>query len=210
MDVHAQTVVACALNTATGEVQRTKMSPEPEVVLSWIQRFPTDSKAVYEAGPTGYPLARHLREHGIDCVIAAPSKLLRAPGDHVKTDKRDAMGLAKILSLGEVTEVRIPTMEQESLRDLSRTRLQALKTLKLAKQRLGVLLLRHGVLSPDPKRTVKHTAWLRRQHFGQAGTEFFYQAEVELVELLAAHLNRLDQRITEIAPACEYAQAIDA
>ncbi|MGP5046838.1 IS110 family transposase [Glutamicibacter ardleyensis] len=210
LDVHAQTVVACALNTATGEVSRTKMSSEPEVVLDWIQKFPTDSQTVYEAGPTGYPLARHLREHGVDCVIAAPSKLLRAPGDHVKTDKRDAMGLAKILSLGEVAEVRIPTMEQEALRDLSRTRLQAQKTLKLAKQRLNALLLRQGVAYPDTKWTLKHMAWLHQQHFGQAGTEFSYQADVELVELLAAHLNRLDQRIKEIAPACEYARVIDA
>lgn len=143
-------------------------------------------------------------------MIAAPSKLLRAPGDHVKTDKRDAMGLAKILSLGEVAEVRIPTMEQEALRDLSRTRLQALKTLKLAKQRLNALLLRHGVSYPDTKWTLKHMHWLHQQHFGQAGTEFSYQADVELVELLAAHLKRLDQRITEIAPTCEYAQVINA
>lgn len=117
------------------------MSSEPEVVLSWIQTFPTEAKVVYEAGPTGYPLARHLLEHGVDCAIAAPSKLLRAPGDHVKTDKRDAMGLAKILSLGEVVEVRIPTMEQESLRDFSRTRLQAQKTLRLSMQRLNALLI---------------------------------------------------------------------
>ncbi|MGP9728837.1 IS110 family transposase, partial [Glutamicibacter sp. AOP3-A1-12] len=63
------------------------MSSDPEVVCSWIQQFPTDAKVVYEAGPTGYPLVRHLLANGIDCVIAAPSKLLRAPGDHVKTDK---------------------------------------------------------------------------------------------------------------------------
>lgn len=113
------------------------------------------------------------------------------------------MGLAKILSLGEVTEVRIPTMEQESLRDLS-------QTLKLAKQRLNALLLRHGVSYPDTKWSVKHMHWLHQQHFGQAGTEFSYQADVELVELLAAHLKRLDQRITEIAPTCEYAQVINA
>lgn len=210
LDVHAQTVVACALNTATGEVQRTKMSSELEVILAWIQKFPTEAKVVYEAGPTGYPLARHLLGHGVDCVIAAPSKLLRAPGDHVKTDQRDAMGLAKILSLGEVIEVRIPTMEQESLRDLSRTRLQAQKTLRLSKQRLNALLLRHGVSYPDTKWTVKHFDWLHRQHFGQAGTEFSYQADVELVELLATHLKRLDRRITEIAPTCEYSRVINA
>ncbi|MDV2978246.1 UNVERIFIED_CONTAM: transposase [Actinomycetes bacterium ARC8] len=133
LDVHAQTVVACALNPATGEIERTKMAMDSGVVLSWIQRFPSDAKTVYEAGPTGYALARHLLDHGVDCVIAAPSKLLRAPGDHVKTDQRDALGLARMLSLGEVTEVRIPTVEQEALRDLSRTRLQAQKSLQLGR-----------------------------------------------------------------------------
>lgn len=211
LDVHAKSVVACALNPATAEVQHTKMSAEPEVVLSWIQRFPTDTKAVYEAGPTGYPLARYLQEHGVDCVIAAPSKLLRAPGDHVKTDKKDSTDLARMLSLGEVTKVRIPSVEQEALRDLSRTRLQAQKTLAHSKQRLNALLLRHGRVYSEPSKwTRQHKEWLHRQHFDQAGTEFSYQADVELVELLEAHLKRLDQQIADLTPLCEYAEVINA
>lgn len=211
LDVHAQTVVACALNPATGEIERAKMAMEPDVVLSWIQRFPADAKAVYEAGPTGYTLARHLLVHGVDCVIAAPSKLLRAPGDHVKTDQRDALGLARMLSLGEVTKVRIPTVEQEALRDLSRTRLQAQKSLTLAKQRLNALLLRHGLRYLEPTRWNRpHLQWLHRQHFEQAGTEYSYQSDLELVELLDAHLKRLDARIAEVAATCEYADVINA
>ncbi|MGP5123000.1 transposase [Glutamicibacter ardleyensis] len=120
------------------------------------------------------------------------------------------MGLAKTLPLGEVVEVRIPTVGQETLRDLSRTRLQAQKTLKLSNQRLNAPLLRRGVSYPDTKRTVKYTAWLHRQHFGQAGTEFSYHADVELVELLAAHLKHFDQHIEETTPTCEYAQVINA
>lgn len=211
LDVHAQTVVACALNPATGEIERTKMAMDSGVVLSWIQRFPSDAKAVYEAGPTGYALARHLLDHGVDCVIAAPSKLLRAPGDHVKTDQRDALGLARMLSLGEVTEVHIPTVEQEALRDLSRTRLQAQKTLKLAKQRLTALLLRHGMRYPEPTKWNRpHLQWLHRQHFEHAGTEYSYQADLELVELLDAHLQRLDAHIAEVAATCEYAEVVNA
>lgn len=211
LDVHAQTVAACALYPATGEVEHAKMAMEPDVILSWIQRFPSDVKAVYEAGPTGYALARHLLDHGVDCVIAAPSKLLRPPGDHLKTDQRDALGLARMLCRGEVTEVRIPTVVQEALRDLSRTRLQAQKSLKLAKQRLNALLLRHGVRYPEPtKWTTMHLEWLHRQHFEQVGTEYSYQADVELVELLDAHLKRLDARIAEVAATCEYAEVINA
>lgn len=74
-------------------------------------------RAVYESGPTGYVLARFLREAGIDCVVAASSKLLRAPGDKIKTDKRDAHILVETLATGSVTEVRVPTREQEDLRE---------------------------------------------------------------------------------------------
>jgi transposase len=82
---------------------------------------------VHESGPTGYVLARFLREAGVDCVVAASSKLLRAPGDRIKTDKWDARLLAEMLALGRVTEVRVPTREQEDLRDLSRLRATAAK-----------------------------------------------------------------------------------
>ncbi|MDQ0095959.1 transposase [Paeniglutamicibacter psychrophenolicus] len=84
---------------------------------------------VYEAGPTGFGLARFLLAHGVDCLIAAPSKMLRAPGDRLKNDNWDAMALARILSLGQVTAVQVPTEEREALRDLSRARQRASKSL---------------------------------------------------------------------------------
>lgn len=211
LDVHAQTISACALNPATGEIRRSKMSAEPEVVFSWLQQFPQDTQVVYEAGPTGYPLARYLRDRGVNCIIAAPSKLLRAPGDHIKNDQRDALGLARMLSLGEVTAVRIPTVEQEALRDLSRTRLQTQQTLAQSKQQLNALLLRHGNRYPDgTKWTSKHLAWLHCQHFDQPGTEFSYQSDVEMVETLGGHLARIDQHIIQVSAGCEYAGVINA
>ncbi|MGP5697973.1 hypothetical protein ACTXPA_03275 [Glutamicibacter arilaitensis] len=90
LDVPAQSIAACALIPAIGEVKHAKMAMDRDSVLFWIQRFPSDAKAVYEAGPTGSALARHPLAHGVDCVNVAPSKLLRAPGEHIKTDKRDA------------------------------------------------------------------------------------------------------------------------
>ena len=98
LDVHAKSIDACALDTATGEVFHAKMNADPATVLSWIQKFPEPLQAVYEAGPTEFGLSRFLAEHEIDCVVAAPSKLLKAPGEHVKNDKRDALKLAQILS----------------------------------------------------------------------------------------------------------------
>lgn len=211
LDVHAQTVAACALDTTTGQIQRAKMSSEPAVVCSWIQRFPADAKVVYEAGPTGYALARHLLAHGIDCVIAAPSKLLRAPGDHVKTDQRDAQSLARILSLGEITEVRIPSEEQEALRDLSRARAQVQRAVTRARQHLNALLLRHGMRYPEATRwTAKHLHWLHQQRFAQPATQLAFDAELESLELLAAHLARLEKSVAELAQHCDYTPVINA
>ncbi len=136
LDVHAKTIVACALDTATGEVIRAKMNPDPVAVLAWLQTLAGPVQVVYEAGPTGFGLSRFLTGHGVDCLIAAPSKLMRAPGDHVKNDKRDSLILARTLSLGQVTAVRVPTEDQEALRDLSRARQQASKELAHARQRI--------------------------------------------------------------------------
>jgi len=82
LDVHGVSVVGCALNPVTGELVRMAMDSDPVVVLDWVRRFEPPVKAVYESGPTGYVLARHLREAGIGCVVAASSKLLCAPGDY--------------------------------------------------------------------------------------------------------------------------------
>ncbi|WP_427017058.1 IS110 family transposase [Pseudarthrobacter sp. P1] len=145
MDVHAVSVAGCALAPDTGELVQAQIHSDPAVVLEWIRRFAPPVKAVYESGPTGYVLARFLREAGIDCVVAASSKLLRAPGDKVKTDKRDARLLAEMLAVGSVTEVRVPTREQEDLRDLSRLRATAAKDLAHARQHVNAILLRHGI-----------------------------------------------------------------
>lgn len=122
LDVHARSIVGCALNIDTGELTRSCFEDDLLAVSEWVQGFGPEVRVVYEAGPTGFGLARHFQAAGIDCVIAAPSKLLRAPGDRVKTDRRDAKILASMLALGEVTKVTIPDTEQEALRDLSRTR----------------------------------------------------------------------------------------
>jgi transposase len=122
---------------------------DPAVALDWIRHSEPSVKAVYESGPTGYVLFRFLREDGVDCVVAASSKLLRAPGGKVKTDRRGARLLAEMLSLGLVTEVPVPTREQEDLRDLSRLRATAAKNLAHGRQHLNAILLRRGIRYPE-------------------------------------------------------------
>jgi transposase len=211
LDVHAKSIVACALDTATGEVIRAKMNPDPVAVLAWLQTLAVPVQAVYEAGPTGFGLSRFLTGHGIDCLIAAPSKLMRAPGDHVKNDKRDSLILARMLSLGQVTAVRVPTEDQEALRDLSRARQQASKELAHAKQRVNALMLRRGLYYPGKKHwTLQHLEWLQRQRFEQRAAQLTLEADLELVVLLKEHLKRLEVQITEQIEDCEYREVINA
>src|SRR5215218_3255053 len=85
LDVHARSVRGCALDGETGEVLERRLTPDHNEIAGWIQSLPGPVSAVYEAGPTGFGLARALTAAGIECVVAAPSKLIRPPGDRVKT-----------------------------------------------------------------------------------------------------------------------------
>ena len=102
LDVHAWSVTGHAVDTVTGEVWQRKLTPDPTDVCGWVVSLPGPAKVVYEAGPTGYGLFRHLNDHGVACVVAAPSKLQRPAGDRVKTDAKDAALLARLLKLDEI------------------------------------------------------------------------------------------------------------
>ena len=115
-------------------------------ILDWIRSLPAPVAVTYEAGPTGFGLARSLIAAGIDVLVAAPSKLQRPSGDRVKTDARDAAHLARLLHLGEIVEVTIPTVEQEAARDLVRAREDCRGDLMTARHRLSKLLLRQGIV----------------------------------------------------------------
>ena len=211
LDVHATDIVACALVPETGEIVRETMASDPVAVLEWTRRFTPPVKAVYESGPTGYVLARSLRAGGVDCVVAASSKLLRAPGDRVKNDRRDSRLLAEMLALGSVTEVRVPDEETEALRDLSRLRTGAARDLAHARQHVNAILLRHGLRYPkDTKWTQEHQRWLHRQHFQDPLLQFTYENDIEQAELLAARLKRIDKQVTAAAAACPYTHVINA
>ena len=146
LDVHARSIVGCAIDEHTGEVTRRRFGYEIGEVLDWARGFPQPAAVAYEAGPTGFGLARASASSGIECVVAAPSKLQRPAGDRVKTDSRDALHLARLLRLGEIVPVRIPSIEQETARDLVRSRDDNRGDLMAARHRLSKLLLRHGIV----------------------------------------------------------------
>src|SRR5881296_4646223 len=100
---------------------------------------------VYEAGPCGYWLYRYLTRHGLSCHVVAPSLIPRKPGDRVKTDRRDALTLARLMRSGDLSAIYVPRLEDEALRDLSRGRDDALQDLKRSKRRLKSFLLRQDI-----------------------------------------------------------------
>ena len=105
LDVHARSVAAAAIDSVTGEVFQTKLTPAFEHIRSWIAELPGPVAVAYEAGPAGFGLHRSLTTAGIRCEVVAPSKLHKPAGDRVKTDVRDALHLARLLRLDEIGTV---------------------------------------------------------------------------------------------------------
>jgi transposase len=200
LDVHARSVVACGLDRSTGEVFERRLTPSHEDIVAWIRSLPDPAMVTYEAGPTGFGLARALGAAGIECVVAAPSKLQRPSGDRVKTDARDARHLARLLHLGEIVAVTVPSVEQEAARDLVRARDDCRGDLMAARHRLSKLLLRQGIVYYGGQAwTAKHEQWLRTHRFDTPGLQLAYDAAFDAMLATVDRRDRLDKAITEMA-----------
>jgi transposase len=132
---------------------------------------PEALQIVYEAGPCGYTLARQLRERGYSCEVIAPAKIARRPGDRIKTDRRDALLLARAARAGELVSVTIPDERDEAVRDLSRAREDAVRARLKARQQLKALLLRHG------HRYTGGSSWTVAHELYLAGISFKHPAQ---------------------------------
>jgi len=205
LDVHAHVVVAAALDAETGELVRRRLGSSPGEVLAWLRSLPGPVAAAYEAGPTGFTLARALRAGGVRCEVLAPSKLQRPVGERVKTDARDALHIAKLLRLDEIVTVRVPSETQEAARDLVRAREDARRDLMSARHRLGKLLLRHGVAYPGKTAwTRAHHDWLRQQRFDPPGLQAAFDAAHEAIVAVEDRRDRLDDAIRSMAADSEF------
>ena len=198
-----------ALDGLTGEVWQRKLTADPVEALAWVAKLPGPVKVAYEAGPTGFGLARFLRQHGVDCVVAAPSKLQRPSGDRVKTDARDAEHLARLVKLDEIVEVVVPSVQQEAARDLVRAREDVRGDLMRARHRLSKLLLRQGIVWTGGRAwTGRHDTWLRSQRFDLLGRQLAFDSAYETMTLTLDHRNRLDTAIVEMAEHSEYTDLV--
>lgn len=209
LDVHARSVYGCAIDEATGEVAHKRFGYELAQVVDWVKSLPGPQSVTYEAGPTGFGLARLLEVSGIACTVAAPSKLQRPSGDRVKTDARDAEHLARLLRIGEITAVRVPSVAQETARDLVRAREDTRGELMAARHRLSKLLLRYGAVYEGKNAwSLAHEAWLRRQRLLLPGSPAAFDACFEAVMQAGARKKRLEAEIAEAAAVGEYASLV--
>src|SRR5277367_748268 len=153
--------------------------------------------------------ARSLVGAGIECVVAAPSKLQRPAGDRVKTDVRDARHLARLLHLGEISAVTVPSVEQEAARDLVRAREDCRGDLMTLRHRLSKLLLRQGIVYYGGKAwTGKHELWLRTHRFDVRGLQLAYDTAFDAMLAALDRRDRLDEAIAEMAADSEFTPVV--
>ena len=200
LDVHARSVVAEAVDWRTGQVFSQRLVPVNDQVLAWVGRLPGPVAVTYEAGPTGFGLARAFAGAGVRCVVVAPSKLERPAGDRVKTDRRDARRLAHLLHIGELPGVRVPSEAEEHARDLVRAREDVRADLMRARHRVSKLLLRQGIVySGGTTWTLVHAQWLHAQRFDSPALRIAYAEALDAVASCADRRDRLDAAIEQIA-----------
>ena len=208
LDVHARSVVAGVIDGGAVRCGRCGCRPGTEATVAWLTTLPAPVRVVYEAGPTGYRLARACAEAGISCVVAAPSKI-RPAADRVKTDRRDAERLARLLRFGEITPVRVPGPEEEAARDLVRAREDARGDLMRARHRLSKLLLRHGAVYDATAWTRAHDAWLRKQRFQDGPLAIVFDECYGRMVDAKARRDALDKAITELAATPPYVDVVE-
>lgn len=157
-------------------------------------------KFVYEAGPCGYALYRHLIGNGIDCIVVAPSQIPSKSGDRIKNDRRDAIKLARLHRAGELTKVYVPNEEDEALRDLTRGRGDAVIALRIAKQQLKAFLLRYNRLySGKTSWTPAHFNWLADISMPHPGQQLMLQEYINTVESCTERVKRLSEQVVQLA-----------
>lgn len=206
LDVHAVKIVAAVLDGETGQLQSFAMGGDVVAAAGFCSGLAGPVVVAYEAGPTGYGLARELAGRGIGCVVAAPSKIPRAPGDRVKTDRRDAEHLVRLLLAGKLHAVRVPGGEEEALRDLVRAREAVRVDLMRSRHRLSKLLLGHGVRFEDGAAwTVRHQEWLATVTLERPAAQTTLLDARGAVDALIHRRDRLEREIVALVPSSPWA-----
>ena len=210
LDVHARQTNAGILERDTGELRRRRLSGDPLVALPLIEGLGPVVRAVYEAGPTGFALARAAAERGLEVRVCAPGLIPRKPTDRVKTDARDAERLARLLAAGELSFVRVPSVEEERLRDLVRAREDLCGDLSRARQRLSHFLRRRALRFAGSGKnwTRAHWAWLRSLAFEDRASEVTFADYLAAVNAIEQRRDTVELALEELAPESPWAETI--
>ena len=166
----------------------------------------------YEAGPTGYELYRQIKGLGHECVVVAPSLIPKKPGDRVKTNRRDAVSLAKLLRAGELTAVWVPDRGHEAMRDLTRARDTAVMNLRAKRQQVSAFLLRQGLHYSEGKKTwtKAHMNWLASQKFEHVERRIVFEEMTLAINQAQERLERLEQAIRAAVPDWSLGKVVTA
>jgi transposase len=166
----------------------------------------------YEAGPTGYGLHRQITSLGHACIVVAPSLIPKRRGDKVKTNRRDAMSLAKLLRAGELTPVWVPDSRHEAMRDLTRARDSAVMDLRSKRQQVSAFLLRQGRPYPEARKTwtKAHMGWLASQRFEHVEQRLVFEEMMLAIRQAQERLERLQQAIRLAVPDWSLAEVVTA
>jgi len=211
LDVHARKTAGAAIRLGSGEVWKAQLAGSPAAAIAWLQTLPGPVRAVYEAGPTGFGLARASRAAGLEVMVCAPGAIPRQPGDRIKTDVRDALKLARLHAAGQLRAVTVPSVELEALRDLVRAREDLRGDLMAARHRISKLLLRRGLVYDGPGHpwaSKHHAAWLSAIDVGEPLGRVVLGEYLACHEVLLARRDRLDGLIAEHAHEPQWAALV--
>ena len=218
LDVHARSIKAAAFNIMTGEINRASFGYDPAKLAEWILCF-DKPRAVYESGVTGFDLARKLNALGVECLVGAVSKMQKPSADkRIKTDRKDAEFLARLLATHNIVSVWIPDDECEAARNLSRTLADVRDDLMRAKQRLSKFLLRHGYLFDERNDkgqrkknwTAAHWRWIQKISFKQRPNQIAFEHYIDCVKRLQADKKALENEIKSTASLPRWEKRVDA
>ena len=218
LDVHKETIAVAVALPGRGEPEyRGEIANEPKALKKWLDRLGTEFGGAlllfcYEAGPCGYGLYRQLLEAGHECQVVAPSLIPKKPGERVKTDRRDALKLARLLRAGDLTAVWVPDTEQEAMRDLTRARDDMKGQERKARQQLNAFVLRQGQHWPRGKTrwTKAHYNWLESIRFEQPWLQVVLQEYIDAVKAATQRVADLTGQLLQALPDWSLAPVVDA
>jgi transposase len=216
LDVHKESIeIALADNFGKQEVRHYgkiggDMDSLDKTVKKLIRRG-SKLHFVYEAGPCGYEIYRHLSKQGYHCEVVAPSMIPRRSGNRIKNDRRDAENLARLYRAGELTAVYVPDEDDEAMRDLIRGRQDAIKGLRTARQQLGAFLLRHGIrYGGKTSWGPAHARWLADVTMPHPAQQITLQEYIHAVRERTDRVERLTGQILKLLPQWRMAPVVEA